>query len=89
MSKTTKILIGVGFVVFLGLIVYSTVGLGKINCEVCVEFRGRTLCRPAAGTSRDEAQKTAHSLVCAEIAPGRDLSIACDNTPPKRIDCKE
>jgi hypothetical protein len=54
-----------------------------------VEFHDKMLCRPAAGTSREEAQKTAHSLVCAEIAPGRDLSIACDNTPPKSVSCTE
>jgi len=88
-SKNTKILIAVGFIVFLGLIVYSTTGLARISCEVCMEFRGMTSCRTAAGTSRDEAQKTAHSLACTEIAPGRDLSISCDNTRPKRISCTE
>ena len=89
MSKTVKVLIGAGFVLVLAFIIYSTMGLARISCEVCVEFRGRMSCRAGAGTSREEAQKTAHSLACAEIAPGRDLSIACDNTPPKRVSCTE
>jgi len=88
MPKLWKILVGVGFVALIGFIIYSATGLAQVSCEVCVEFHGRTSCRPAAGTSQDEAVKTAESIACAELATGRTESIACERTPPKSITCK-
>ncbi len=88
MPKLWKILVGLGFVALIGFIIYSATGLGQVSCNVCVEFHGRTSCQPAAGTSKDEAVKTAESVACAELATGRTESIACERTPPKSITCK-
>ena len=81
-------LIAAGFVALLGFIIYSTMGLAKINCEICVEFHGRTFCSSAAGTARDEAVKTAVSVACSDLAAGRTENIACESTPPKTMSCK-
>jgi hypothetical protein len=88
MPKLWKILVGLGFVALIGFIIYSVTGLAQVSCTVCVEFHGRTSCQPAAGTSQDEAVKTAESVACAELAAGRTESIACERTPPKSIMCK-
>jgi hypothetical protein len=88
MPKLWKILVGLGFVALIGFIIYSATGLAQVSCTVCVEFHGRTSCQPAAGTSQDEAVKTAESVACAELATGRTESIACERTPPKSIMCK-
>jgi hypothetical protein len=88
MSKTTKILIGAGFVALLGFIIYSTMGLAKVNCQVCVEFHGRTMCGSASGTSQTEAVKSGVSIACSDLAAGRTENIACEATPPKTMSCK-
>lgn len=89
LSKTQKMLIPVGFILLLGFIVYSTTGLATVSCEVCMEFEGRTMCRSAAGTTRDEAIQTATNSACADIASGREDSIACTGrTPMKSVSCK-
>jgi len=88
MSTTTKLLIGVGFVALLVFIVYSTMGLAKVNCEVCVEFHGRTMCGTAAGTTRTEVIRTGVSVACSDLAAGRTENIACEATPPKSVACK-
>jgi hypothetical protein len=88
MPKLWKILVGLGFVALIAFIIYSATGLAQVSCEVCVEFHGKTSCQPAAGTSRDEAIKTAASIACSELATGRNESIACDHTPPKSVTCK-
>ncbi|PYS09286.1 MAG: hypothetical protein DMG15_24305 [Acidobacteria bacterium] len=88
MSKATKILIAAGFVALLGFIIYSTMGLAKIKCEVCVEFHGRTFCGLAAGTTREEAVKSAVSVACSDLAAGRTENIACESTRPKTMTCK-
>jgi hypothetical protein len=88
MPKLWKILVGLGFVALIGFIIYSATGLAQVSCTVCVEFHGRTSCQPAAGTSQDEAVKTAEGVACTELATGRTESIACERTPPKSIMCK-
>ena len=88
MPQTWKILVGVGFVALIGFIVYSATGLGRVNCDVCVEFHGVTSCKPAAGTTEDEAVKTAVDIACSELASGRTDSIACEHTTPKSVSCK-
>jgi hypothetical protein len=88
MPKIWKILLGVGFVALIGFIIYSATGLAQVRCEVCVEFHGRTSCRPAAGVNQEEAVRTAVGIACAELASGRTESIACERTQPKNITCK-
>lgn len=89
MSKTAKILVTVGFVTVLAYIIYSSLGLAKVQCEVCMDFRGRTSCRPGIGANRDEAFATAKRVACADIAFGRDDSIACTElTQPKSFSCR-
>ena len=88
MQKPWKILVGVGFVAFLGFIIYSATGLDQVDCEVCIEFHGRTSCQRAAGTNREEAMRTASSIACTQLASGRTENIACERTPPKSVTCK-
>lgn len=88
MASSWKILVGVGFVALIAFIVYSSTGLARVSCEVCVEFHGRTSCQVAAGTSQDEAFKTAAGLACSDLAAGRTEGIACQNTRPKSMTCK-
>ena len=88
MPKAWKVLVGIGFLVLIGFIIYSATGLARVSCEVCVEFHGRTSCQPAAGTTQDEAVKTAEGIACSELASGRTENIACERTPPKSVACK-
>ena len=88
MPKTWKIFVGIGFAALIGFIVYSATGLAVVNCQICVEFHGRTSCQVAAGQNQDEAVKTAQGIACSELAAGRTENIACDHTPPKSASCK-
>jgi hypothetical protein len=90
MSKSKKLLILVGLAAIVGYIVYSTLELRGIKCEVCMEFRERTACRTAWGTTREEAAQSATNNACALIASGREDSIRCNQmTPPQSVSCTE
>jgi len=84
-TKTTKIAIGAAFLLFLLLMVVSSLSLGQVKVEVCMEFNGRTECRVAAAPNEAEAVSTATSNACGLLASGRDQNIACSNAPPKSI----
>jgi hypothetical protein len=53
--------------------------------EVCMEFRGRTACRTAAGPTQEEAVRTAADAACALIASGMTDTIQCGRSQPKSI----
>ena len=85
MTKTTKIAIAAAFLLFLLLMVVSSLSLGQVKVEVCMEFNGRTECRTAAAPTEEEAISTATTNACGLLASGRDQNIACSNTPPKSV----
>ena len=85
MDKTTKIAIILGFMLFLGYVVYSSLGLNQFRCEVCVEFQGQTACATAAGSTREEAQRTATDTACGKVSSGMTDTMACGQIPPKTI----
>ena len=88
-SKRVKILLVVVFAVVVGYILLSPMQLGKVSCEVCMEFKGQKVCRTARGPGRDEATATGRENACAQIAFGREDSIQCGNTPPSSVRCTE
>jgi hypothetical protein len=70
---------------FLAIMYTSTRNLSTHRVEVCIEFNGRESCRTASGATREAAQRTATDNACALISSGMSESIACTNTPPKKI----
>ena len=89
LSKRVKILLVVAFAAVVGYILFSPMQLGKVSCEVCMEFKGQKACRTARGPGRDEATVTARDNACAQIAFGREDSIQCGNAEPASVRCTE
>lgn len=85
MSRSVKIAIAGAFFLFLGVLVYSSLLLGQVRVEVCIEFKGRTGCGTAAAPTEEEAVRTAADNACALIASGMTESIACSRTPPTSV----
>lgn len=89
MSKRIKIGLAIAIAAAVGYILFSPMQLGKVSCEVCMEFKGQEACRTARGPSRDEAAATARDNACARVAFGREDSILCGNTEPASVRCTE
>ena len=85
-AKTIFALVVVGFVAF---IIFSTMGLDRFTCQVCLTYQGRTDCAGASGTTEMEARRTAIDVVCANLTSGVTNTIACTNTQPQSIQCRE
>ena len=75
----------IAMIVAIGFIVYSTMGLARFTGEVCITFEGRTQCRTASGTTREETIETARTMACSALASGVGPSIACGNTQPDSV----
>lgn len=60
----------------------------KVQCRVCVEYRGRTNCAAAAGATEQAAREGAQSTACGPIASGMDEQIACGRAAPSSVECR-
>ena len=88
MSTTTKVIIVALVLLFVGIVIYSSMGSGQFRCEVCMAYQGRSACATASGSSQEEARRTATETACAKISSGMTESIACAQTPPKSVQFK-
>ena len=70
-----------------GGLVYGSFRAVQVDCEVCVEFNGKTECRRGSGANQEEAHAAAQRAACATISFGMAESINCQRTPPKTIQC--
>jgi hypothetical protein len=78
------ILIGAGFI---GLMVYAVMAESQVECEVCVEFGGRTECRTSVAVDRKHAVSGAMAGACAVLSGGVTDGIRCTSSIPKSQRC--
>jgi hypothetical protein len=79
---TTLVLSGI-----IAAVVLSSLSIGSVRCEVCIEFRGRRACRTVDGNDEAETRSAAITNACALVASGVTDTVACQNTPPETVHC--
>ena len=72
----------------IGFVVYSSLRVGGVRCEVCIDFGGRQACRAVDANSESEARTAAVNNACALLASGVTQVMACERTPPTRAECR-
>lgn len=70
-----------------GFVVWSSLQIGRVRCEVCIDFGGRQACRSVDGNTEAEARASAVNNACAFLASGVTQVMACERTPPTRERC--
>ena len=70
------------------LFFFMTTARAKVQCRVCMEFRGRTNCATAVGATQQTARDGAQTTACGPIASGMDEQIGCSRTPPASVQCQ-
>ena len=74
---------------FMGVVIYSTIAPVEAQCEVCLEFNGELVCRLGAGADVEAAQQAAQESACGGNASGMSELIACRNAVPVRAECTD
>lgn len=67
---------------------WSVVKEAKVECRVCMDYKGRTNCSNAMGSDQAACVQTASDNACATIASGMTESIQCTQSEPARIEFK-
>ena len=78
-----------GLALFMGVVVWGSLQIGGVRCEVCITYGGRQQCRTVDGQTRDEAMMAATNNACAFLAGGVTDGIACSRTPPDKEVCTD
>ncbi len=65
-----------------------TTARAKVQCRVCVAFRGRSNCATALGPTEQAAREGAQTTACGPIASGMDEQIGCGRTAPAVVQCQ-
>lgn len=71
----------------IGVVVWSSFGIGGVRCEVCIGFDGRQACRAVDADTEEAARSGAVTNACALLASGVTQTLACERTPPTRASC--
>jgi hypothetical protein len=72
----------------IGFVVYSSFQVSTVECEVCMQFDGRSTCRSASAARRDEALRSATDNACALLTSGMTNSIRCQQSEPVKSECR-
>jgi hypothetical protein len=87
MKRGRVLVLVVAVLIFVGYLVYGSMRVVRAECELCVEFGGRTECRVGSGETEEDARRAAQRAACAVMAVGMNESIACGNRVPHNVRC--
>jgi len=80
---------GVVFAVLLfGVILYQTMSIRQVECNVCVDFEGRTKCLLVRGEDEEQAIQTGKDNACSFVTVGRAEAFRCAGMLPSSTECK-
>jgi hypothetical protein len=86
--KWTSWLAGAVLLAIVAVVVWSSLRVGGVRCEVCIDFGGRRACRAVDGASEEEALAAARTNACALLASGVTETMACERTEPASSGCR-
>ena len=84
-SNQMRWIIVIGALVLFGVLIYSSFQQTRQRYEVCVSFKGATHCATAAGSSYEQAVRSAQEIDCELLANGRDENMVCLGNPPASV----
>lgn len=75
--------------VFAGVLWYAARAEVRVECEVCITFKGRTECRTGRGDSEISAVQSANTAACAVLGSGVTDAMQCGATAPSQLHCRD
>ena len=82
-AATVAVLVPVAAVV-----IYSSFQVSEYECEVCMSFAGRDVCRTVSAQTEAEGLRGAIDNACALLASGVTETMRCSRTRPNKATCR-
>lgn len=74
---------------FVAAVVWSAFEATQVQCEICVEYKGRSACSTAQAADLAQAEAQAISGACSQVTGGVTETLECDRIAPVRRVCSE
>jgi hypothetical protein len=71
-----------------GILTYQMLNLARVECDLCIEFKGKRRCTTAFGATHEQALDEAHRTACALVASGVTEVLACQRLNRQNIACR-
>jgi len=76
-------------IAFVAAVIWSAFQATRVQCEVCVDYKGRSACSTAQAADVAQAEAQALSGACSQVTGGVTETLECDRTPPTTRRCSE
>ena len=84
----TAIGIAIG-VAFVATVVWYALAMASVQCEICVDYKGRYACSVSQAEDLATAEMQAHSGACSQVTGGVTETLECDRIAPSVRRCTE
>lgn len=74
---------------FVAAVIWSALSFTAVECEICVDYKGRRACSTARAADLLQAEMQAHSGACSQVTGGVTETLECDRIPPVVRRCTE
>lgn len=74
---------------FVAAVIWAAFEATQVQCEICVEYKGRKACSTAQAADVLQAEAQALSGACSQVTGGVTETLECDRTPPTLRRCSE
>ena len=78
--------IGIAFVT---AVIWAALSETSVECEICVEYKGRRACSVSQAADLAMAEMQAHSGACSQVTGGVTETLECDRMPAATRSCSE
>ena len=78
-----------GLALFAGMLWFGLRQQVRVECDVCITFKGRTECRVGRGDSEESAIASANTAACAVLGSGVTDAMQCGGTRPSSLRCRD
>jgi hypothetical protein len=84
----TAIGIAIG-ALFVAAVIWGALSESAVECEICVDYKGRSACSTAAAADLAQAESQAQSGACSQVTGGVTETLECAAIQPSVRRCSE
>ena len=74
---------------FVSAVIWYALEATQIQCEICVDYKGRQACSTSLAADIATAEMQAHSGACSQVTGGVTETLECDRLPAKVRRCSQ
>ena len=88
MAARTAVGVTIG-AAFVAAVIWAALSATAVECEICVQYKGRQACSTARAADLQQADMQAHSGACSQVTSGVTETLECARIAPSAKRCSE